>query len=71
MKHMAIVKIKIICKDKIEKQQIVEECIKAGWLNYTIIKECGRLTLDGYIKNEEEAKKIFPIVEKYAKEYIS
>lgn len=68
---MAIVKIKIICKDETEKQQIVEECIKAGWLNYTIIKDSGRLTLDGYIKNEEEAKKISPILKKYAKEYLS
>lgn len=66
---MAIVKIKIICDSALEQEEIVKECIKAGWLNYTIIKDNGRLTLDGYIKDEKEAKQIFPILKKYAKEY--
>ena len=68
--NTAIIKIKIVCKDVLEQNKIVEECIEAGWLNYTIIKERGRITLDGYIKDEEEAKKIFPIIGKYAKEYL-
>ncbi|MFA6097169.1 MAG: hypothetical protein WC788_06080 [Candidatus Paceibacterota bacterium] len=68
--NTAIIKIKIVCKDVLEQDKIVKECIEAGWLNYTIINENGRPVLDGYIKNEEEAKKIFPIIRKYAKEYL-